>query len=337
MHSIVRYTMPNITITDLNERAYSALAERLGDRSRKIHGVLAPCPKPGFIQLLWPYGQVVATRWVTDRSQCDDVFLKGRVSLHGFLWNFMRSCQLLGFSICRLEQKFKNDRQELEAHRGEQSWSVEIDLEAPYGEFHALGDVSIHLDSCISYLKILADGVAKTLPSLFGTPPPKKSGTDIGPRDSINKLWDHSRDSGSTLESLFISTPRDWLKILSAKRNEIAGIRDARFHHGAWNAPIGSQVGEGPLRILVSQSSVGEERPGNRPGETIMDSVVHSRDLIADLRAATDGFFSFLDHVVREAVTRDPVLNPARESYSQSGYVLAFGPSDFLGSILPTA
>jgi len=324
--------MDEITVPDLNERAYSALAERFGDPSAKLHGVLAPCPKPGMVQVLWPYREVLALLGADDRSRCDDVFHKGEFSLCEFVSNYLRSCQLLGLSISRLEQSLEDNFREAEAHRrlGEKSWSVEIDIEAPFGYFHSSTDVTIHLDSCISYLKIIADEVAKTLPSVFGTPPFSVS------RDSINSLWnDALKQTGSTLERVFRSSPRDWLKILSAARGEVAGIRDARVHHGAWFVPIGTEVGHGQCCITIMQSSIGKKGPGYHPGETNWDSVAHSRDVVSDLVASTAGFFSFLDDVVRMAAAQNPALNPVRKNYSKLGHVLVFGPSDFLGSVLP--
>lgn len=204
--------MDEITIPNLNERAYSALAERLGDPLVKLHGILAPCPKPGMVQVLWPYGEVLAALKSDDRSRCDDVFHKGYFSLHGFLSIFLRSCQLLGLSVSRMEQRLEDDHRELESRdrRGEKSWSVEIDLEAPFGYFHSTDDVVIHLDSCILYLKIIADGVAKTLPSVFGAPPSADS------RDSINKLWNYAlKETGSPLERVFNSRSRGSATLVS--------------------------------------------------------------------------------------------------------------------------
>ena len=324
--------MDEITIPSMNERAYSALAERFGDPSAKLHGVLAPCPQPGMVQMLWPYEEVLAALGADDRSRCDDVFYKGRSFLHEFLSIYLRSFQLLGISVSRLEQSLEDSHRESDARerRGEMSGSMEIDLEAPFGYFHTSYDVFIHLDSCISYLKIIADGVAKTLPSVFGAPPFSVS------RESINSLWnDALKQTGSPLERVFRSRSRAWLNTLSSARGEVAGIRDARIHHGAWFVPIGSQVGYGQYSITIGQASIGKELPGYRPGETIRDSVDHSRDVVSDLVASTAGFFSFLDDVVRMAAAQNPALNPVRKNYSKLGYVLAFGPSDFLGSVLP--
>jgi hypothetical protein len=83
------------------------------------------------------------------------------------------------------------------------------------------------------------------------------------------------------------------------------------------------------------QSSIGKEGPGYHLCEIIRDSVAHSRDVISDLVASTAGFFSFLDDVVRMAAAQNPALNPVRKNYSKLGYVEVFGPSDFLGSVLP--
>src|SRR5205085_1597239 len=91
--------MDNITILDLNDRAYSALAERLGDMSVRLHGVLSPCPKPGVVQVLWPYGEVLVALEADDHSVCDDVYHKGKCSLHDYLSCYLRSCQLLGLSV----------------------------------------------------------------------------------------------------------------------------------------------------------------------------------------------------------------------------------------------
>jgi hypothetical protein len=148
--------MDEITIPDLNKRAYSALAERLGDPSAKLHGILAPSPQPGMVQVLWPYREVLAALGANDssrRDDRDDVFYKGRSFLDTFLSIYLRSFQLLGISVSRLERSIDDDVREAEAHRrrGEKSWSVEIDLEAPFGYFHTSHDVFIHLDSCISY------------------------------------------------------------------------------------------------------------------------------------------------------------------------------------------
>jgi hypothetical protein len=234
--------------------------------------------------------------------------------------------------IDRLEQFFEEARREQDAHRGEESWSVEMDLEAPYGRFHATNDVVIHLDSCTTYLKILADGVAKTIPSLFGAPPFSKA------RDSINKLWNEALQHPATpLGRLFVATPRSWLDILSKEqKNPLAGIRDARVHHGAWNSPNGHAAGDGPFRVVIEQASTGMQRAGDRRGESITDAKLHSRDMVADLAAATSGFFSFLDHVIRETAAQNAALNPLRGSYSKLGYALSFGPSAFLTSVLPT-
>jgi hypothetical protein len=322
--------MDGITIPVLNERAYSALAQRLGDPSARLHGVLAPCPKPGMVQVLWPYGEVLAALEAIDRSRCDDVFHQGKFALYDFLSCYMRSCQLLGFSIRRFEQKIEDDLRDREAHRGEESWSVEIDIEPSYGWFHASVDVAIHLDSCISYLKILADGVAKTIPSVFGAPPFPVS------MESMNELWNNAlQQPGSPLGRVFSSTRRAWFDILSAARSKVAGIRDARFHHGAMNSPVGQSVGSGPISVVIQQWSLGKERVGHFPAETFRDSVVHSHDVVSDLIASTFGFFSFLDHIVREAAAQNPALSPIRKAYSKLGYVPAFGPSDFLSSVLP--
>jgi hypothetical protein len=324
--------MDLITIPSMNERAYSALAERFGDPSAKLHGVLAPCPQPGMVQVLWPYREVLAALGVNDRSRRDDVFYKGISFLDEFLSIYLRSLQLLGISASRLEQKLEDDFREAEAHRrrGEKSWPVEIDLEAPFGYFHTSYDVCIHLDSCISYLKIIADGVAKTLSSVFGSPPFSVS------RESMNNLWNNAlKQTGSPLERVFRSRSRAWLNTLSSARGEVAGIRDARIHHGAWFVPIGSEVGHGQYRITILQSSIGKEGPGYRPGETIRDLVDHSRDVVSDLVASTAGFFSFLDDVVRMAAEQNPALNPVRKNYSKLGYREVFGPSDFLSSVLP--
>jgi hypothetical protein len=324
--------MDGITIPVLNERAYSALAQRLGDPSARLHGILVRCPKPGLLQVLWPYGEVLAALEANYRPRCDDLFHKGKFSLHDFLSCYLRSCQLLGFSIRRFEQKMEDDRREREAYlRGEASWSVEIDIESSYGWFHASVDVAVHLDSCISYLKILADGVAKTIPSVFGAPPFPVS------RESMNKLWnDALQQAGSPLGRVFSSTSRAWFDILSAARSKVAGIRDARIHHGAMNLPVGQSVGAGPISVLIQQWSVGKEQVGHLPGETFRDAVVHSRDAISDVVASTFGFFSFMDHVVREAAAQNSALSPVRKAYSKLGYVLAYGPSDFLSSVLPT-
>ncbi len=223
-----------------------------------------------------------------------------------------------------------NDRLEREANRGKQSWSVEIDLEAAYGEFHSTLDVGICVDSCSSYLKILADVVAKTIPSIFGAPPFRVS------RESMNSLWNNALQQPDTpLGRLFNSAPRDWLDILSAARNRTAGIRDSRVHHGALNSVMGHAVGEESFRAVVSQWSVGKERDGDRAGETIRDSVLHSDDAVSDLIASTAGLFSFLDKVVRKAALQNHALSPVREAYSKAGYALAFGPSTFLTSMLP--
>lgn len=259
--------MDTITIPQLNERAYSAIVQRFGDLSRKLHGVLAPCPKAGLLQVLWPFGEMLTTLKSLDPSRCDEVFYKGSFSLHNYLQCYLRSCQLLGLALPRLEQKMENDHRELNAHKGGGSWSVEIDLEAPCGMFHYSVDVAIYLDSCVSYLKILADGVAKTIPSVFGAPPFSVS------RDSMNTLWNNAlRRAGSPLERVFRSTPRTWLDILSAPRSEIAGIRDARFHHGAYNVPVGHAKGDEPIGLVIQQASVGEERLGFHPGKTFRAS-----------------------------------------------------------------
>jgi hypothetical protein len=182
----------------------------------------------------------------------------------------------------------------------------------------------------ISYLKIIADGVAKTLPSVFGAPPFSVS------RESMNSLWnDALKQIGNPLERVFRSRSRTWLNTLSSARGEVAGIRDARIHHGAWFVPIGSEAGHGQYRITIVQSSIGKEGPGYHLCEIIRDSVAHSRDVISDLVASTAGFFSFLDDVVRMAAAQNPALNPVRKNYSKLGYVEVFGPSDFLGSVLP--
>jgi hypothetical protein len=86
---------------------------------------------------------------------------------------------------------------------------------------------------------------------------------------------------------------------------------------------------------VIQQWSIGKERVGHLPGETFRDSVVHSRDVISDLVASTFGFFAFLDHVVREAAAQNPALSPIPKAYSKLRYVPAFGPSDFLTSVLP--
>ena len=152
----------------------------------------------------------------------------------------------------------------------------------------------------------------------------------------MNSLWKAAlKQTGSPLERVFSSASRSWLDILSVERNKVAGIRDARVHHGAMNHPAGYATEGGPIHLLIRQSSIGKEHSDCRTGETIRDAVIHSSDVVSDLVVATKGFFLFLDQIVRVASAKNPALIPDGGAYSKSGYVLAFGPPDFLCSVLP--
>jgi hypothetical protein len=315
--------MSEITAHVLNDLGYSALTEGLNDQPRRLHGLQIPCLHPGISLMLWPYGELLRPFETTYKSRCDQDFRKGSRSLNGLLSNYLRSCQLLGLAISRYKDSMEN-RQRLRKAAGGKPFTVPSDMEAAFGEFHTDIDVSVHLDSCVSYLKILADMVAKTLPSLFGDPPPHSS-TPSSPRDSINTLWNHASNqpTGTALKDVFHTTPRDWLDILSTSRKRPAGIRDARFHQGAVNHVSLASDGNGPWRVHIQQSSV--------------ENIHIYPDMISKMCESSFGFFSFLDHVVREAITRDPILTPSRESYWGRGYQLVFGPTAFLGSVIPTA
>jgi hypothetical protein len=62
---------------------------------------------------------------------------------------------------------------------------------------------------------------------------------------------------------------------------------------------------------------------------------IHSTDLIHDIRKAAEGFFKFLDLVVRVASQRDAVLAIRAGTYQQEGLVPVLSDPNCLATIMP--
>ena len=309
------------TIPMLNEIAAAAVNERLEIPSRRLHGILPQSLSTDLTLVLFPYGMLLVTILSEYPRRCDKEFHKGFWQFHDLMFHLLRSLQHLGMSTQRLANKAREDFEDFQAHQGEESWTADIDLKAPYGWFHHEIDTSIFLDSCMIYLRILGDCAAKTIPAAFQEPPFRylKKGSLNDLRKSLRSL------TNTPLEEVMSHAPMEWLDILArivstSEKAMREGIRDARIHHGACHSVTFEFSTPSVMKLTAKQDSV---------------AGLHSADLIGDIKKAIEGFFAFLDHIIREAVNREPKLDIRTKEYTKNGHLRVYGPSDFLSAMIP--
>jgi hypothetical protein len=239
----------------------------------------------------------------------DEIFRKGEYALRQVAECLARSIQLLGEPNAKY---------------------VEGGLDPNILRAYGLRDLTIALDASIVYLKVLADLVAMTLPSLFSSHSAmvaRRSMTDLRRRVMNNP--------DNPLHRIFCAESFDWLDSLArpakgTPRSDSGtdAIRDARIHLGAMIAYGGPGF---------QQSKSGEWIRLSDEVSAQMTSIegAHSRDLIGDIRRVTKSLFAFLDTVVREAGKRDAMFDLRTQEFSISGLVYVLEPSDFLKTVLP--
>jgi hypothetical protein len=310
-----------VTIPMLNEIAGAAVKKRLGVPSSCLHGILPQSLSMDLTLVLFPYGMLLNAICSDYSERCDKEFRKGFWQLHDLMLHLLRSLQHLGTSTQRLRDKALADFHDFQSHPGEGTWETEIDLKAPDGGFHIDIDKSILIDSCMVYLRVLGDCVAKTIPAAFQGPPFR-----FIQKGSLNDLRKSLRKSTATpLGEAMSQAPIEWLDILARivstnDKGMREGIRDARVHHGACHSMIFEFSASLDIELIAKQGSV---------------AGLHSADLIGDLKSAIEGFFAFLDHITREAVSRNPKLDMRTKEYSKNGHLRIFGPADFLSAMIP--
>src|SRR5271166_998587 len=290
------------TIAMLNEIATAAVNERLEIPSRRLHGILPQSLSTDLTLVLFPYGMLLGAICSEYPKRCDKEFRKGFRQFHDLMLHLLRSLQHLGISTQRLADKARKDFEDFQSHSGEGTWTSEIDLKAPYGWFHHQIDTSIFIDSCMVYLRVLGDCAAKTVPAAFQEPPFRSL-----KKRSLNDLRKSLRNLPNTpLVEVMSHAPMEWLDILarvvSTSENAMReGIRDARIHHGACHSVV--------FEFSIPSATNSTPSATKLIAQQYSETGIHSTDLIGDIKKAVEGFFAFLDHIIREAVKQEPKLD----------------------------
>lgn len=147
-------------------------------------------------------------------------------------------------------------------------------LEKAAAFFEAIEDIPYHLDSLISYLRVLADCIAFAIPFFYRT---DESIANRSFRDHRKWFLEKKPDFDAEYAAVLQNTST-WFNRLAGEDHK--GIRDIIFHHFSTYQLGWSHFPDGKMQVLVQQ---------------VASDGIHDGDLIFTINDTIAGFFEYLD------------------------------------------
>jgi hypothetical protein len=258
----------------------------------------------------------------TGTQRCDRTFQTGYSQLLDLVRKLLRSLQLLGIATAASTAFIRRATAILDRHGIDESTFIEV--AGPDHPMHHDEDIAIAADSCLVYSRIIADCIAKTLPSLFGEPPYRGI-----KRNSFRDVMKYASTHPETpLGELFTVASLDWFNVLSGGDPERSdarkGVRENLIHYGAftsvsWSSPNPGEQGASDVKIRLHQKNQSE----------ILS------DLLVELSAICGGLFGFMDWACLLAMKQERRIDFRERNDLWKDVIYIADPVDFIGTMIP--